>query len=137
MKNDPEFLFDGNVAGPDAVCRRRILGTKCAAASLDNSSSKHKPTLAVTVAVQQTSDLYPENLEDLLMVEMANQSFLQLVDRQAIHAVIKEHAIALSNLHNADSVLALGRFAGRITCCTFWRERKPRRSAWSRWPAAR
>ncbi len=46
------------------------------------------------------------------MIELANQPFLQLVDRQAMHAVLKEHAIALSNLSDTKNALALGKFAG-------------------------
>ena len=88
------------------------LGLYAPAASSADASSKHRPTLAVAVSAQQASGQNGENLEELLMIELANQPFLQLVDRQAIHAVMTEHAIALSNLNDAKNALALGKFAG-------------------------
>jgi len=74
--------------------------------------NQHAPRLAVTVSVPPASEQNTENWEDLLMIELANQPFLQLVDRQALHAVMKEHAIALSNLSDTKNALALGKFAG-------------------------
>ena len=41
-----------------------------------------------------------------------NQRFLQLVDRKNIQAILKEHAIALGNLKDTASAVALGKFAG-------------------------
>ena len=52
-----------------------------------------------------------ENVEDLLMVELGNQPFLKLVDRQALQAVMKEHAIALSKVGDTKNAIALGKFA--------------------------
>jgi len=76
------------------------------------SADQRKPKLAVAVSAQEPDAPSQENLEDLLMIELANQPFLQLVDRQAMHAVMKEHAIALSNLNDTKNALALGKFAG-------------------------
>ncbi len=53
-----------------------------------------------------------QNVEDLLTIELGNQPFLQLVDRQALEAVAKEHAIALTNQTDAKDTIALGKFAG-------------------------
>jgi curli biogenesis system outer membrane secretion channel CsgG/tetratricopeptide (TPR) repeat protein len=73
---------------------------------------KQKPKLAVTVSATPANERNRENWEDLLMVELANQPFLQIVDRQALHAVLKEHAIDMSALNDTKKVLALGKFAG-------------------------
>ncbi len=88
------------------------LGQNTPAASPTATPNQHKPKLAVAVSAQEPNALNQENLEDLLMIELANQPFLQLVDRSAIHAVMKEHAIALSNLNDTKNVLTLGKFAG-------------------------
>ena len=53
------------------------------------------------------------------MIELANQPFLQLVDRQAIQAVLKEHAIALSNLNDTKMLCTWASSPGRITSCAF------------------
>ena len=74
--------------------------------------SAHKPALAVTVSTQQVNGQNNESLEDLLMIEMANQSVLQIVDRQKLQAVLKEQATALSNVGNTQNAIALGKFVG-------------------------
>lgn len=70
------------------------------------------PRLAVAASVQESTGQSRENVEDLLMIELGNQPFLQLVDRQTLQAVMKEHAIALTNQANMKDSLALGKFAG-------------------------
>lgn len=77
-----------------------------------NAPAKRLPTLAVTVAVEGPRGESRENVEDLLLVELAHQPYLQLVDRQALASIMKEHAIALSNLGERQNSLALGKFAG-------------------------
>jgi hypothetical protein len=89
-----------------------VLISVCLPPAFAKEAPKRLPRLAVAVSAQEPGGQNVENLEDLLMVELANQPFLKLVDRQAIHAVLKEHAIALSNLNNKKSALALGKFAG-------------------------
>jgi hypothetical protein len=76
-----------------------------------NAANRHKPKLAVAVSAQEPGGQNVANLEDLLMIELANQPFLQLVDRQAMQKLLREHAVALSNLSGAQNALALGRFA--------------------------
>ncbi len=68
--------------------------------------------LAVTVTAEKPDGDGQENVEDLLMIELGNQRFLTLVDRQNIQAALKEHAIALSNLKDTTDAVALGKFAG-------------------------
>ncbi|NLX99214.1 MAG: hypothetical protein GXY83_24010 [Rhodopirellula sp.] len=77
-----------------------------------SSTIQSLPKLAVVTAVQESLGQDRENLEDLLMIELGNQPFLQLVDRQALRAIMREHAIALSNQADANDVIALGKFAG-------------------------
>jgi hypothetical protein len=84
-------------------------GPSPSAAVLPN---KHKPRLALTVSPPPAAEQDAANWEDLLAIELANQPFLQIVDRQALNAVLKEHAIALSNLNDPKNALALGKFAG-------------------------
>ena len=75
-------------------------------------ASRPLPKLAVVTAVRESAEQGTKNVEDLLMIELGNQSFVQLVDRQALQAVMREHAIALTNQTDAQSAAALGRFAG-------------------------
>lgn len=72
----------------------------------------HKPRLALTVFLPPADGENAANWEDLLLIELANQPFLEIVDRQALQAVLKEHAIALSNLSDPQKAVALGKFAG-------------------------
>ena len=108
-----------------------VAGTTCGqsapAASPAASPAKHKPSLAVTVSTQQDVGQSGENLEDLLMIELANQPFLQLVDRHATQAVLKEHAIALANMTDTKNALALGKFAGADYLLHVLAERRRRR----------
>jgi hypothetical protein len=76
------------------------------------SSEKSRPALAVTVVAEEGQQRQGENIDDLLAVEMSNQSLLEIVERQRIQAVLKEHAIALSNAGNTQNAIALGKFAG-------------------------
>ena len=84
-----------------------------------SSPTKQLPTLAVIGSVDETAGqgarpggLDRENMEDLLAMELGQQPFFKLVDRQAFQAVMKEHAVALSNLSDAKSASVLGKFAG-------------------------
>jgi len=70
------------------------------------------PTLAVAVAVQDEAARKDESLDDLLTVELSHQSVLQIVDRQKMQDVLKEHAIALGNTGNTKNAVALGKFVG-------------------------
>jgi curli biogenesis system outer membrane secretion channel CsgG len=72
----------------------------------------HKPRLALAVFLPPADGENAANWEDLLLIELANQPFLEIVDRQALQAVLKEHAIALSNLSDPQKAVALGKFAG-------------------------
>jgi len=74
--------------------------------------ARQLPTLAVVTAVQEPAQQSHKNVEDLLMIELGNQSFLQLVDRQTLQAVMKEHAIALTNQADPKAATTLGKFAG-------------------------
>lgn len=76
------------------------------------SAARPLPKLAVVTAVRESTELGTKNVEDLLMIELGNQSFVQLVDRQALQAVMREHAIALTSQTDAQSAATLGRFAG-------------------------
>ena len=75
-------------------------------------AGQHMPTLAVAVSSPGPNEPDRKDVEDLLMIELANQPFLKLVDRQAIHAVMQEHAITLGNLNDRTSALTLGKLAG-------------------------
>ena len=75
-------------------------------------AAKPLPKLAVVTVVQEITGPDRENIEDLLLIELGHQPFLQLVDRQALQTVMKEHAIALTNPGDASSAIALGKFAG-------------------------
>jgi hypothetical protein len=88
------------------------------ARALETSSAGQRPALAVIASVDEMlpQEIEPlrtsrEDLEDLLVMEIGNQPFLKLVDRQSLAAVMKEHAIALSNLGEANKAVALGKFA--------------------------
>ncbi|NLE39926.1 MAG: hypothetical protein GX621_18055, partial [Pirellulaceae bacterium] len=81
-------------------------GQSALAPSPTASPSAHKPKLAVTFATQETEGQCRENLEDLLTVELASQPFLELVDRQMLREIIKEHTIALANLNETGRALA-------------------------------
>jgi len=78
------------------------------------------PTLAVVTSDDTTAAENPpassesvrRDLEELLVLEIGNQRFLQLVDRQSLAAVLKEHAIALASLGDAKNAIVLGKFAG-------------------------
>ena len=90
-----------------------------AASVLNASSAVQCPTLAVIGSVDDTTtpnskSIGPsqKDLEDLLVMEVGNQPFLKLVDRQSLEAVMKEHSVALSNLGDANKAAALGKFAG-------------------------
>ena len=76
------------------------------------SPAARLPRLAVTVSAEKPDGKNRENLEDLLMVELGNQRFLTLVDRQNIRAILREQTIALSNANDTASAVALGKFAG-------------------------
>ncbi len=103
------FLVAIAIAG---VC---LAGTSARAQSAPDQSARAKvslPKLAVVTAVHDKGDDDRQNIEDLLTIELGNQPFLQLVDRQALQAVMKEHSIALTNPGDAQSALSLGKFAG-------------------------
>ena len=116
-----------NLGGPSNVSRHPSLchilaalvllaGSRASAQSAAEppparSATKQLPRLAVAAAVQESSGQDRENVEDLLMIELENQPFLQLVDRQALQAVMKEHAIALTNQADTKDAIALGKFA--------------------------
>ncbi|NLX99213.1 MAG: hypothetical protein GXY83_24005 [Rhodopirellula sp.] len=76
------------------------------------SATDALPRLAVVAVVHESSGHDRQILEDLLMIELGNQPFLQLVDRQTLQAVMKEHAIALGNRADTNDMIALGKFAG-------------------------
>ncbi len=76
------------------------------------SPARQLSTLAVTVVAEDAEGRKAGNLDDLLAVEMSNQSVLRIVDRQKIQAVLKEHTITLSNAGNTQTAIALGKFAG-------------------------
>lgn len=86
------------------------------AQALRAKSAGQRPALAIIISMGETasSDFLPcrHNLEDFLMIELANQPFLQLVDRQALQAVLKEHAISQSNLADVKNAPAIGKFVG-------------------------
>ena len=65
-------------------------------------AAKPLPKLAVVTVVQEITGPDRENIEDLLLIELGHQPFLQLVDRQALQTVMKEHAIALTNPGDAE-----------------------------------
>ena len=75
-------------------------------------AARKLPKLAVVTASREPAEQGSKNVEDLLMIALGNQSFVQLVDRQAIQAVMREHAIALTNQADPQSAVALGKFAG-------------------------
>jgi hypothetical protein len=69
-------------------------------------------SLAVTVVAKDDPRRIGQSIDDLLAVEMARQSLLQIVDRQRMQAVLKEHAISLGNTCNAKNAIALSKFVG-------------------------
>ncbi len=77
-----------------------------------NSRNSRRPEKGRASETQDSAGHDRENVEDLLAIELGNQPFLQLVDRQALQAVMKEHAISLTNLSDPNSALSLGKFAG-------------------------
>ena len=110
INNDSISQSLWNLGGTRFYCSRLSLGTNApgTAPATVAATTKQLPKLAVTVAVQESSGQDRENVEDLLMIELGNQPFLQVVDRQAIQAVMKEHAIALTNLGDAKNAACLG-----------------------------
>jgi hypothetical protein len=69
------------------------------------------PKLAVTVSAEKLDAKNLADMEDLLIVELGNQRFLQLVDRKNLQTILKEHAFVLNNLNDAKNAAALGKFA--------------------------
>ena len=69
------------------------------------------PTLAMTV-VAEGNQQQKDSFDDLLAVELSHQSVLRIVDRQKMQTILKEHAIALTNIGNAQNAIALGKFVG-------------------------
>ena len=84
----------------------------CLPMAFAKEAAARLPTLAVTVSAQSLDASKRENVEDLLMIELGNQRFLALVDRQNIRAILREQTIALSNANDTASAVALGKFAG-------------------------
>jgi len=89
-----------------------VLISACLPTAFAKEAAARLPTLAVTVSAQALDASSRENVEDLLLLELGNQPFLQLVDRRMIEAVMKEHAIALSNRGDMKNAIALGKFVG-------------------------
>ena len=90
----------------------RAWGHAAPPSSPSRPAARPLPKLAVAALVQEPAAQDQKNIEDLLTIELGNQPFLQLVDRQALQAVMKEHAIVLSNQMDPKGAMALGKFAG-------------------------
>jgi hypothetical protein len=89
-----------------------VLISACLPVAFGKEAATRPPTLAVTVSGQATNAPSRANVEDVLIGELGNQPFMQLVDRERIEAVLKEHAIALSNPGDMKNTIALGKFVG-------------------------
>ena len=90
----------------------RAWGHAAPPSSPSRPAARPLPKLAVAALVQEPAAQDQKNIEDLLTIELGNQPFLQLVDRQALQAVMKEHAIVLGNQMDPKGAMALGKFAG-------------------------
>jgi len=99
-------------ATPTAHAPQRDTSAAAEAPPSTVSPARQLPRLAVTVSAEKSDAKNRENLEDLLTVELGNQRFLTLMDRQNLQAILREHAIALSNVKDTASAVALGKFAG-------------------------
>ena len=88
-----------------------VLASVCLHMAFAGEASHHLPTLAMTV-VAEGNQQQKDSFDDLLAVELSHQSVLRIVDRQKMRAILKEHAIALSNIGNAQNAIALGKFVG-------------------------
>jgi len=86
-----------------------VLLSCCAPVILGAEANQQLPTLAVSITAEKNSQQIAE-FDDVLTVELSNQSVLQIVDRQKLQAVLKEHAVALTNVKDTQQAIALGKF---------------------------
>ena len=72
-----------------AVLALPVCAALAAGSPSDDSRHERQPKLAVVISAEEAGGQNRENLEDLLMIELANQPFLQLVDRNHLGAIMK------------------------------------------------
>ena len=105
------------------------------------SAARQLPRLAVATSVQESTGQSRENVEDLLMIELGNQPFLQ-TRGSAGPPGGHEGTCHCAEQRQADTknAIALGKFAAAdyLLYVLVAKGRQPRRwSDWSKWPPVR